>query len=251
MEAQPDFAPQSLLDIGAGPGTANFAATEAFPSLQRWRLLDRNSALRALASELARENARLSQMTYAAGEARAMLVQADAADLVVASYVIGEFTETERDELVALAWRKTNHTLLLVEPGFQPPDPLELAEDWLRWPPDPGELLVRAKTLAQRAPGRSEAPPVLDADGILRRGDHWVVISPAQQPVLRLLLSRMGQVVRFDEIVDAYAAAGGSGLASSVRTVVSRLEARIAPLGLEVLTIRGRGMVLQTATGRR
>ena len=141
--------------------------------------------------------------------------------------------------------------LLLVEPGFQPPDPLELAEDWLRWPPDPGELLVRAKTLAQRAPGRSEAPPILDADGILRRGDHWVVISPAQQPVLRLLLSRMGQVVRFDEIVDAYAAAGGSGLASSVRTVVSRLEARIAPLGLEVLTIRGRGMVLQTATGRR
>jgi hypothetical protein len=140
--------------------------------------------------------------------------------------------------------------LLLVEPGFQPPDPLALTEDWLRWPPDPGELLVRAKTLAQRAPARTEAPAVLDADGILRRGERWVVISPGQQPVLRLLLERLDQVVRFEDVVDAYASGGGSRLASSVRTVVARLEARIAPLGLEVVTIRGRGVLLRTATGR-
>src|SRR5947208_12590402 len=31
---RPDFAPQSLLDLGAGPGTAAWAATEAFASLQ-------------------------------------------------------------------------------------------------------------------------------------------------------------------------------------------------------------------------
>ena len=117
LELRPDFAPQSLLDIGAGPGTASFAAVEAFPSLQSFTLLDRNSALRALASELARETARMDQMTYAAGEARSTLAQADAADLVVASYVVGELTETERSELVALAWRKTSDALVIVEPG--------------------------------------------------------------------------------------------------------------------------------------
>lgn len=117
LEVRPDFAPQRLLDIGAGPGTASFAAAEAFPSLQGVALLDRNSALRALALTLAHDSTRLARLTYTSGDAGAALAQADAADLVVASYVIGELTEAERDELVALAWRKTNDTLLLVEPG--------------------------------------------------------------------------------------------------------------------------------------
>src|SRR6476659_257617 len=33
-EIRPDLAPTSLLDVGAGPGTATWAAGEAFPSLQ-------------------------------------------------------------------------------------------------------------------------------------------------------------------------------------------------------------------------
>src|SRR3954465_10499354 len=52
-EMKPEFAPASLLDIGAGPGTASWAAAEAFPSLQSFRLIDANSALRALAIDLA------------------------------------------------------------------------------------------------------------------------------------------------------------------------------------------------------
>ena len=45
VEIRPDFAPENLLDIGAGPGTATWAAAEAFPSLQRFALLDANDAL--------------------------------------------------------------------------------------------------------------------------------------------------------------------------------------------------------------
>ena len=112
-----DFAPQTLLDIGAGPGTATFAAADAFPSLQDFALLDRNAPLRALATELARENRRLGQLNYSSGEARSTLSQADAADLVIASYVIGELTDPERDDLVRLAWNKTKDALLIVEPG--------------------------------------------------------------------------------------------------------------------------------------
>src|SRR5260370_18224226 len=51
-EIRPDFAPASLLDVGAGPGTATWAATAAFPSLTSLVLLDSNSALRALALDL-------------------------------------------------------------------------------------------------------------------------------------------------------------------------------------------------------
>jgi ribosomal protein RSM22 (predicted rRNA methylase) len=116
-EIEPNFAPKSLLDVGAGPGTASWTAAEAFPSLQSFALLDANSALRTLALELAAGNARLSGMNYQRGEARAALVNAEAADLVVASYMIGELSEQEQGTLAELMWTKTRHVLLIVEPG--------------------------------------------------------------------------------------------------------------------------------------
>ena len=59
-ELRPDFAPASLLDVGAGPGTATWAAAAAFASLQSFTLLDANGALRALALDLGRDSARLN-----------------------------------------------------------------------------------------------------------------------------------------------------------------------------------------------
>lgn len=110
-----DFAPTSLLDVGAGPGTATWAAAEAFPSLQSFTLLDTNDALRKLALDLAGDSRR--EIAYQRGEARALLAKAQAADLVVASYVIGEMSEAERTSLAALMWEKTRDTLLVIEPG--------------------------------------------------------------------------------------------------------------------------------------
>ena len=117
LEARPDFAPQTLLDVGAGPGTASWAASEAFPSLTSLTLLDTNPALRALALDLKRGSTRLSGLNYDAGEARAALAKAGAADLVIASYLIGELSETGRKSLVEVMWAKTRDTLLIVEPG--------------------------------------------------------------------------------------------------------------------------------------
>jgi ribosomal protein RSM22 (predicted rRNA methylase) len=116
-EIRPDFAPQSLLDIGAGPGTASWAAAEAFSSLTSAVLLDNNDALRALALDLMRGGFRLDDPDYRKGDARVLLREAEPADLVIASYVIGELGARERTELGPLAWSKTRDTLLIVEPG--------------------------------------------------------------------------------------------------------------------------------------
>jgi ribosomal protein RSM22 (predicted rRNA methylase) len=116
-ESTPDFAPTSLLDVGAGPGTASWAAAKAFSSLTAFTLLDANRALRALALDLGAANSRLRGMSYQQGEARAGLAKAEAADLVVASYMIGEVSEGERKTLAELMWAKTRDTLLVVEPG--------------------------------------------------------------------------------------------------------------------------------------
>jgi ribosomal protein RSM22 (predicted rRNA methylase) len=115
LEARPGFAPQNLLDVGAGPGTASWAAAEAFSSLQDFALLDINAALQSLALEFSRAHPRLSAMTCRR-DAHA-LYEAEPADLVIASYLIGEVGDAERHALIERLWAKTRDTLLVVEPG--------------------------------------------------------------------------------------------------------------------------------------
>ena len=117
LEARPDFAPERLLDIGAGPGTASWSAGEAFPSLKSFALLDANQVLRTLALDLLTGSTRLAGLHYEPGEARASLARAGPADFVVASYLIGELGETERASLAEAMWAKTRDTLVVIEPG--------------------------------------------------------------------------------------------------------------------------------------
>ncbi|MGY4318954.1 small ribosomal subunit Rsm22 family protein [Bradyrhizobium sp. JR3.5] len=116
-EIRPDFAPASLLDVGAGPATATWAAAETFTSLKGFTLLDANGALRTLAEGLFQRTTRLHDASYQLGQARALLDKADPADLVVASYMIGELGDAERATLADALWSKARDTLLVVEPG--------------------------------------------------------------------------------------------------------------------------------------
>lgn len=116
-EIAPDLAPESLLDVGAGPGTASWAAAEAFASLQSFALLDTNDALSRLALLLAQDSARLADCRYLRGEALTSLTEASPADLVLASYVIGELGEHDQRAIAAAMWSKARHALVVIEPG--------------------------------------------------------------------------------------------------------------------------------------
>jgi ribosomal protein RSM22 (predicted rRNA methylase) len=117
LEMRPDFAPQSLLDVGAGPGTASWAAAAAFPTLANFALLDANPALRTLALGFTKDSSRLHAANYQLGPARALLATTGEADLVIAGYLIGELGENERADLADAMWAKTRDTLVIVEPG--------------------------------------------------------------------------------------------------------------------------------------
>ncbi|MFC0239341.1 small ribosomal subunit Rsm22 family protein [Rhodopseudomonas telluris] len=116
-EITPDFSPGTLLDVGAGPGTATFAATQAFESLRALTLLDANPALRDLALTLANDRPRAATLDYQLGDARKLLASAKPAELVIASYIINELGDAARDQLADALWRATAGTLLIVEPG--------------------------------------------------------------------------------------------------------------------------------------
>jgi ribosomal protein RSM22 (predicted rRNA methylase) len=73
--------------------------------------------LRALALDLFDKSSRLSTIQYTRGDARAALANAKAADLVIASYLVGEMADAERAALANLMWTRTRDTLLIVEPG--------------------------------------------------------------------------------------------------------------------------------------
>jgi ribosomal protein RSM22 (predicted rRNA methylase) len=116
-EIAPSLAPETLLDVGAGPGTASWAAAEAFPSLHDFTLLDANATLSRLALELARDSSRLAECRYLPGDASANLAEVSEADLVVASYIIGELGEADQRKLAEAMWAKARHALVVIEPG--------------------------------------------------------------------------------------------------------------------------------------
>jgi ribosomal protein RSM22 (predicted rRNA methylase) len=116
-ESRSDFSPKTLLDIGAGPGTATWAAAEAFSSLADFTSIDANAALRTLALDLFGKSPRLSDVRYTRGDARGLLGGTEAADLVIANYLIGEMNDAERAALAGQMWAKTRDSLLIVEPG--------------------------------------------------------------------------------------------------------------------------------------
>jgi ribosomal protein RSM22 (predicted rRNA methylase) len=116
-EARPDFRPNSMIDAGAGPGTATWAAANVFPSLSDIVLLDTNAALMDLARTLMTGNERLAHAGFRLGQVSLLLANAPGADFVIASYLIGELDDHGRVELASAMWGRTRDTLLIVEPG--------------------------------------------------------------------------------------------------------------------------------------
>jgi len=111
----PDFAPQSLLDVGAGPGTASWAALDAWPSLEQAMLLDTNPHLLALATAFGQS----APITPAAtrDNLAAALGSATGADVVMASYVLAELAGGALAGALERLWRLSERLLLIVEPG--------------------------------------------------------------------------------------------------------------------------------------
>jgi len=117
VRLRPAFAPTALIDAGAGPGTASWAAMEAFPSLGAILQVDANPALRALAREITDGIPRFAALRQDAADLAGGLATTARADLVIASYVIAELDEVSRPRIGEALWRATTDTLLLVEPG--------------------------------------------------------------------------------------------------------------------------------------
>lgn len=82
--------------------------------------------------------------------------------------------------------------------------------------------------------------PVIDADGLLRRRDAWVALSPIEARLARAFLDHRGQLLGRKTLGNA-GWPDGVPNARSVDSRIKTLRRRVAPFGLRIHTVRGRG----------
>jgi ribosomal protein RSM22 (predicted rRNA methylase) len=192
-EAVPDFAPASLLDVGAGPGTAAFAARAAWPSLADSVLIEPNPVFRDIAARL------LPQARLIAGGAGA---PKPPAALVSASYVLAELPEAEAARVALELWQAADQMLVLIEPGTPA-----------------GFARIRAARAALIAAGGHVAAPCTHDRDCPLTGDDWCHFSQ------RLARSRdhlivKGASVPYEDERYAYVAVSRAAVAHGSRARV-------------------------------
>lgn len=165
-----------------------------------------------------------------------------------------------RPDIVVLRWpaEQTNRErlaaegrprLLLVAPDSDPPDGRDCLEDWVRLPADDRDVAARLRALEVRTT-RHQVQPETDDRGRLTFNGNWVALSPIEERIVGILAAHFGEVVsRRDLLAAGWPNKGPSDAA--LRVHLTRLRKEIAPLGLEIATVRGFGHVMQELPDQR
>ena len=113
--ARPDWKPISVLDLGAGPGIASWAAVETWSGISTVTLVEAEPEMvRAGKALAAHGREALRHARFATGDAGIVGAQAD---LVIASYVVGEVEPGAVGRFTSHAWAQAADTIVIVEPG--------------------------------------------------------------------------------------------------------------------------------------
>lgn len=109
---------ESILDLGAGPGTALWTAAEVFPGLRQATLLEADEAWLKLGKRVAEHSPHpvLCQARWIRHDLRANF-ECPAHDMVALSYALGELPQAAAEELLGRAWKLAARFLVVIEPG--------------------------------------------------------------------------------------------------------------------------------------
>ncbi len=113
----PEWQPRSMLDLGAGPGTAMWAAAEVFPSIQSFTLLEKDAAMCSAGERLAKASSTeaIRQASWRQGDLAQM--PRSKTDLIVMSYVLGELTTDAQRAAIESARAHAGDLLVIISPG--------------------------------------------------------------------------------------------------------------------------------------
>jgi ribosomal protein RSM22 (predicted rRNA methylase) len=108
----------SVLDLGAGPGTASWAAAETFHELHQITLIERDNPLIQTGKSIAAasEDIALKNATWVNADLRTVS-SFPTHDLVICSYALNELDHETARKVMERAWSATRLVLVVIEPG--------------------------------------------------------------------------------------------------------------------------------------
>ena len=127
------------------------------------------------------------------------------------------------------------------------------ADDYLTKPFKLPELEARLRAQIRRSNATlgstiEYGPLVLNvSDKMLIVNGETMPLSPREFSVLEMLLSRVGRVVSKDSIIEALSKWDEGVGNNAIEVYIHRIRKKLEPLGINVLTIRGLGYLLQKA----
>jgi ribosomal protein RSM22 (predicted rRNA methylase) len=115
---KPDLAIRNLLDVGAGPGTAMWAAIETFNELDKITLIEQDPGLIELGSAMARcsDQPAVKSASWNCNNV-ITLENFPPHDLIILSYMIGELLEEQIPSLMQKCLNAAVKALVVIEPG--------------------------------------------------------------------------------------------------------------------------------------
>lgn len=118
----PDSEILSLLDLGSGPGTALWAATTVYPTINKATLVERDKEFSLIGKKLAQKssNPLISNTNWLNLDLNSDFLNNENIslyDLVTISYALGEIPSEIQKNVLTQAWKATNNFLLVLEPG--------------------------------------------------------------------------------------------------------------------------------------
>lgn len=127
------------------------------------------------------------------------------------------------------------------------------ADDYMTKPFDLPEFEARVRALIRR--GQFDAGKSLTHGGLrfdleahrLFYNEQPVELSVRELAVLELLLSRQGQVVTKEQMVDRLFGWGDDGGSNAIEVYVHRVRKKLEPFNISIRTVRGMGYLLEKA----
>lgn len=115
-DLRPDFAPVTILDVGAGPGTGAIAARDCWPAIAEATLVENAPAIRTVGDDLLTASG-VATSQWLCHDIAALPMLNGKYDLVLLAYVLDELAPAAIQPLIERLWDATADTVVVIEPG--------------------------------------------------------------------------------------------------------------------------------------
>lgn len=115
-EIIPSWKPQSLLDIGCGPGTGTWSAATLWPTLKTITCIDKDPSFVRIGKHILSQSNLSCNVTWQQSDVKDINTHF-MYDIVIIANVLNELSAEDKNELITNAYAQCKGIMILIEPG--------------------------------------------------------------------------------------------------------------------------------------